>query len=121
MKLKALGATVFVLHCVGVTAACAQAYPAKSIRFITVGADDIEGAPAYFRLRLGWHRALHIVQEAHQGAVFAIQQGGIAAHVDHRHQQAGNARFLERGGDGGIVVGERLRGRIEALTHAHSP
>jgi len=40
MKLKALGATVFVLHCVGVTAACAQAYPAKSIRFITVGADD---------------------------------------------------------------------------------
>jgi epsilon-lactone hydrolase len=67
------------------------------------------------RLVVGAHEPLHLVQVDPGRAQRTVEDRGIAGEVHERHEEGGHAEVVERGGDGRVVVGDRLE--REAFVH----
>ena len=52
------------------------------------------------------HAALVVVEHRDVGAQVAADPRRVTGEVDHRAEQRGDAQVVQRGGDGGVVVGE---------------
>ena len=86
---------------------------------VAVGGDHRQGPPPGLGLVLSVMPALVVVEQASRAQV-AADPRRVAGDVHQRAQQGRDADVLERGGDGGVVVGEREAGVRIAFRIRHS-
>ena len=86
---------------------------------VAVRDDRRQRPPARLGHLLLGHGALVVVEHRDVRPQVAADPRRVAGDVHHRAQQGRDAHVLERGGDGGVVVGERAAGVRVAIGVGH--
>ena len=79
--------------------------------------DYLQGPRADGRLAVFIHITLEFIDVHAHGSDLAIEQASVSTHMNHRHDQAGDAGIFQRGGNGGIVLVDTEAGGVLFLAH----